>query len=147
MEERRCDLPIMSDSQKCHSTGTILWHKALVLELNGEPKRTYGHLLYYKIFRGYTLGPQCLNYLKITGGLKLGTIMRCGATMCHSRCVNPSQILGSGPSPSFPPLPSIFPFFSFLSTPTVPFPFPSIPFRTASGGVTPGKIFKLTRYT
>jgi hypothetical protein len=52
MEERRCDLPIISDSQKCNCTGKILWHKALVLEPNNEPKRTYGHLVYLKIFQG-----------------------------------------------------------------------------------------------
>jgi hypothetical protein len=46
MEKRCCDLPIISDSQTCNCTGTLLWHKVLVLELNNELKRTYGHLLY-----------------------------------------------------------------------------------------------------
>ena len=40
-------MPRISDSQICNCTGTILWHKALVLELNREPKmhlRAFGVL-------------------------------------------------------------------------------------------------------
>jgi hypothetical protein len=58
MEERRCDLPIIFDSQICNCTGTILWHNVLVLELNSEPKRTYG-ICCTKIFSvDHTIGPQ-----------------------------------------------------------------------------------------
>jgi hypothetical protein len=63
-------LPISSDSQECNCTGTILWHKALVLELNGEPKRTYTGISCIKKFSGgYTPDPH-IKGIKVRRGFK-----------------------------------------------------------------------------